>query len=59
MPKLNAQKGKVFRERKKKLAASPVEKVTRKKTIRPTIQESSAAPIDTTYNSETMESESM
>ncbi|GFV14191.1 hypothetical protein TNCV_526651 [Trichonephila clavipes] len=33
MPKSNAQRGKVFRERKKKekLAASPVEKVTRKK----------------------------
>ncbi|GFU79323.1 uncharacterized protein TNCV_2138461 [Trichonephila clavipes] len=32
MPKSNAQRGKVFRERKKKekLAASPVEKVTRK-----------------------------
>ncbi|GFV86457.1 uncharacterized protein TNCV_2156501 [Trichonephila clavipes] len=33
MPKSNAQRGKVFRERKKKekLSASPVEKVTRKK----------------------------
>ncbi|GFU21598.1 uncharacterized protein TNCV_3827921 [Trichonephila clavipes] len=30
-PKSNAQRGKVFRERKEKLAASPVEKVTRKK----------------------------
>ncbi|GFW16259.1 uncharacterized protein TNCV_4264241 [Trichonephila clavipes] len=29
-PKSNAQRGKEFRERKKKLAASPVEKVTKK-----------------------------
>ncbi|PRD28975.1 UNVERIFIED_CONTAM: hypothetical protein NCL1_30808 [Trichonephila clavipes] len=36
MPKSNAQRGKVFRERKKKekLAASPVKKVTRKKALK-------------------------
>ncbi|PRD36882.1 UNVERIFIED_CONTAM: hypothetical protein NCL1_07220 [Trichonephila clavipes] len=31
MPKSDAQRGKEFRERKKILAASPVEKVTKKK----------------------------
>ncbi|GFW93934.1 hypothetical protein TNCV_4222111 [Trichonephila clavipes] len=31
IPKSNAQRGKVFRERKKKLAESPVKKVTSKK----------------------------